>query len=52
MKKMISIKEADEIIKGHSQVKTRSVTSNEKGVSKKPKKTEKSSQNKKKIRKK
>ena len=51
-KKIISTKEAEEIIKGISQTKKKSTSSTEKAVFKKPKKTVKSPQNKKKIRKK
>jgi len=52
VKKSISLKEADEIIKGDSQIKKYSKSSAEKDESKKPKKTVKSLQKTKKIRKK
>ena len=51
-KKTISLKEADEIIREKSQVENHSDASMKEEVIKKPKKTVKSSQNKKKIRKK
>ncbi len=51
-KKIISLKEAEQIIKGASDIKKYSKLSNEKEVSKKLKNTDKSSQKKKKIRKK
>ena len=52
IKKTISIKEAEEIIKAHSMVEKTSELSSKKEESKKAKKTIKSSKNKKKIRKK
>ena len=52
IKKTISIKEAEEIIKAHSMVEKPSELSSKKEESKKAKKTIKSSKNKKKIRKK
>jgi len=51
-KKTISLKEAEEIIKGNSQIKKSSNQSTEKEESEKLKKTVKSSEKKKKIRKK
>ena len=52
IKKTISLKEAEEIIKGYSRSKKHSKSSTQKEESKKPKKTVKSTQKKKKIRKK